>query len=56
MQDKALGPLGLTNTTDPGSAAITEPALHAFSSERRQALGIPPGTSFYEESSYWDPS
>src|SRR5262249_19910714 len=56
MQEKVLGPLGLTHTTDPGTAAITEPALHAFSSERREALNIPAGTSFYEESSYWNPS
>jgi len=56
MQEKVLGPLGLRNTTDPGTPAIAEPALHAFSSERRAELGIPPTTSFLEESSYWDPS
>ncbi|MCQ4122125.1 serine hydrolase domain-containing protein [Rhodococcus tibetensis] len=56
MQDKVLGPLGLDNTTDPGTAAITEPVLHAFSSERREALQIPPGAPFYEESTYWNPS
>lgn len=56
MQDKVLGPLGLDDTTDPGTAAITEPVLHAFSSERREALHIPPGAPFYEESTYWNPS
>ncbi|MFI6429682.1 serine hydrolase domain-containing protein [Rhodococcus oryzae] len=56
MQERVLGPLGLTNTTDPGTAAITEPALHAFSSERREALEIPAGAPFYEESTYWNPS
>jgi CubicO group peptidase (beta-lactamase class C family) len=56
MQERVLGPLGLTNTTDPGTAAIAEPALHAFSSERREALEIPPGAPFYEESTYWNPS
>jgi CubicO group peptidase (beta-lactamase class C family) len=58
MQEKVLGPLGLTNTTDPGPGAptIPEPALHAFTSERRQQLGIPAGTRFYEESTYWNPS
>jgi CubicO group peptidase (beta-lactamase class C family) len=56
MQEKVLGPLGLHNTTDPGTPAITEPALHAFTSERRQALNIPAGTPFYEESTYWNPS
>jgi CubicO group peptidase (beta-lactamase class C family) len=30
--------------------------LHAFTSERRAALGIPAGTRFYEESTFWDPS
>jgi CubicO group peptidase (beta-lactamase class C family) len=58
MQKKVLGPLGLTNTTDPGPGAptIPEPALHAFTSERRSQLGIPAGTRFYEESTYWNPS
>jgi CubicO group peptidase (beta-lactamase class C family) len=56
MQDKVLGPLGLDNTTDPGTPAITEPALHAFTSERRQALKVPAGTPFYEESTFWNPS
>ena len=58
LQEKVLGPLGLTNTTDPGpgTPGIPEPALHAFTSERRSLLGIPAGTPFYEESTYWDPS
>jgi CubicO group peptidase (beta-lactamase class C family) len=58
MQEKVLGPLGLTNTTDPGpgTPVIPEPALHAFTSERRSQLGIPAGTRFYEESTYWNPS
>lgn len=58
MQEKVLGPLGLTNTTDPGpgSPSIPAPALHAFTSERRSQLGIPTGTRFYEESTYWNPS
>jgi hypothetical protein len=30
--------------------------LHAFSSERREPLGIAPATRFYEESTYWNPS
>ena len=56
LQEKVLGPLGLTNTTDPGTPAIPEPALHAFTSERRSQLGIPADTPFYEESTYWNPS
>ena len=56
LQEMVLSPLGLRNTTDPHSAAIAEPVLHAFSSERRQALKIPKGVRFYEESTYWNPS
>jgi CubicO group peptidase (beta-lactamase class C family) len=56
LQEKVLGPLGLTDTTDPGTPAIPEPALHAFTSERRSQLGIPAATPFYEESTYWNPS
>jgi CubicO group peptidase (beta-lactamase class C family) len=56
MQEKVLGPLELDNTTDPGTAAITEPALHAYTSERRQSLKIPAGTPFCEDSTYWNPS
>jgi CubicO group peptidase (beta-lactamase class C family) len=58
VQEKVLGPLELTNTTDPGpgTPALPEPALHAFTSERRSQLGIPAGTPFYEESTYWNPS
>lgn len=56
LQERVLGPLGLTNTANSFTPAIPEPALHAFSSERRVALGVPPGTRFYEESTYWNPS
>ncbi|HUA96054.1 MAG TPA: hypothetical protein VMB82_11080, partial [Acidimicrobiales bacterium] len=38
------------------NASIPSPVLHAFTSERRVALGIPAGTTFYEESTYWNPS
>ncbi len=57
MQERIFGPLKLRHTRDPGgTAAIAPPVLHAFSSERRQSLGIPAGTRFYEESTYWNPS
>ena len=56
VQNTVLGPLGLTHTTDPGTPAIPEPALHAYTSERRQSLGIPPGVPFTEDSTYWNPS
>src|SRR3954470_5866070 len=56
LQDKVLRPLGLINTANSFTPEIPLPALHAFTSERRQALGIPAGTPFYEESTYWNPS
>lgn len=56
LQDKVLRPLGLTDTIDPGNPTIPEPALHAYTSERRQFLGVPAGTPFSEESTYWNPS
>lgn len=56
LRDEVLDPLRLSGTTNSFTPAIPEPALHAFSSERRQALGIPPGTSFYEDSTFWNPS
>lgn len=56
MQEQVLDPMGLRNTVNSFTPATPEPALHAFSSERRQHLGIAPGTRFYEECSYWNPS
>jgi CubicO group peptidase (beta-lactamase class C family) len=56
LSDKILRPLGLTNTVNSLTPEIPTPALHAFSSERRQFLKIPAGTPFYEESTFWDPS
>lgn len=56
LRQKVLGPLGLTNTVASQTAAIPSPVLHAFSSERRAELALPPTTPFYEEASYWNPS
>ncbi|HZG69613.1 MAG TPA: serine hydrolase domain-containing protein [Herpetosiphonaceae bacterium] len=56
LQEKVLGPMGLRNTVAWSTPEISNPVLHAFTSERRQALGIPAGTRFYEESTYWNPS
>jgi CubicO group peptidase (beta-lactamase class C family) len=56
LQEHVLGPLGLTNTVGSVTAAIPEPALHSFSSERRDFLGIPADTPFYEETTFWSPS
>jgi CubicO group peptidase (beta-lactamase class C family) len=56
LRQNVLGPLGLTNTVASSTAAIPNPVLHAYSSERRDALGIPPTIPFYEESTYWNPA
>jgi CubicO group peptidase (beta-lactamase class C family) len=56
LAERVLGPLGLDNTTDPGTPAITEPALHAYSSERRYALKIPASIPFTEDVTFWNPS
>jgi hypothetical protein len=56
LAERVLGLLGLDNTTDPGTPAITEPALHAYSSERRYALKLPASVPFTEDATYWNPS
>ena len=56
LNDKVLRPLGLSQTADSDTPEIPSPVLHAFSSERREALQIPPGTPFYEDTTYWNPS
>ncbi len=56
LQEHVLGPMGLRNTVGWSTPEISEPVLHAFSSERRPVLGIPAGTRFYEETTYWNPS
>ena len=55
LQEKVLGPMGLTETRAFDSAIMPEPVLHAYSSERRAALGVPADSAFYEESTYWNP-
>jgi CubicO group peptidase (beta-lactamase class C family) len=56
LQEQVLGPMGLRNTVAWSTPEISEPVLHAFTSERRPNLGIPADTRFYEESTYWNPS
>ena len=51
-----LKPMGLKQTAAFTTAWIPHPALHSFTSERRQILGIEPGVPFLEESTYWNPS
>jgi CubicO group peptidase (beta-lactamase class C family) len=54
LRQKVLRPMGLTGTTSTRTSAIPGPVLHAFSSERKLALRIPPAVSFYEESTFWN--
>ena len=56
LSEMVLRPLGLTNTANADTAEIPTPVLHAFTSERREALKIPSGVPFYEESTFWNPS
>jgi CubicO group peptidase (beta-lactamase class C family) len=56
IRDSVLHPMGLTQTQVNVAASIPSSVLHSFSSERRETLGIPPGTPFYEEATFWNPS
>lgn len=56
LQEEVLDPLGLKNTVAWSTPEITQPALHAFSSERRTFIDVPAGVRFYEETTYWNPS
>jgi CubicO group peptidase (beta-lactamase class C family) len=56
IRDNVLHPIGLTQTQTNAGASIPSPVLHTFSSERRETLGIAPGTPFYEEATFWNPS
>jgi len=54
LQEKVLGPMGLTNTTSSETSAMPNPVLHSFSSEREVALHVPSKVTFYEEATYWN--
>lgn len=57
MEKYIIKPMGLTDTSSNGNTpAVPEPALHSFSSERRDFLRIPAGTPFYEDATFWNPS
>lgn len=56
LQTYVFGPMGLTQTNGFKTPEIPEPALHTYSSEQRQYLGIKPGLPFCPESTYWNPS
>jgi CubicO group peptidase (beta-lactamase class C family) len=54
LERNVLGPMGLTQTSASRTSAFPSPVLHSFSSERRSALGVPPTSQFYEESTFWN--
>ncbi|SDU47625.1 serine hydrolase domain-containing protein [Gordonia westfalica] len=56
LRERISEPLGLRNTVSNLTATIPEPALHAYSPERRGILNLPPATPFYEETTGWNPS
>jgi CubicO group peptidase (beta-lactamase class C family) len=56
IRQYVLEPLDLKQTGALSTPDIPEPVLHAFSSERREVLGIKPGAPFYEEATFWNPS
>jgi CubicO group peptidase (beta-lactamase class C family) len=56
IRQYVLEPMGLKQTGASSTPAIPEPVFHAFSSERREALGIRSGVPFYEEATFWNPS
>ncbi|RPA19623.1 serine hydrolase [Gordonia sp. OPL2] len=56
IKERILDPLGFANTRADLTAVIPQPVLHAFSSERRGILNLPPTTPFYEETTFWNPS
>ena len=47
LRARVFEPLGLANTASNQTPVIPEPVLHAFSSERKGALGIPDAVPFY---------
>jgi hypothetical protein len=48
--------MGLKQTDAFTTPVIPQPVLHAFTSERREILGINPSVPFFEESTFWNPS
>lgn len=56
LRKYVLKPMGLEHTQGDRTAALPDPVMHTFSSERREALGILPEIPFYEEPTFWDPS
>lgn len=56
LERYVFDPMGLKETSGNTTPAIPQPALHSFTSERREILGIAPTSPFFEESTFWNPS
>ena len=57
ISEYVLQPMGLNNTSsNDGTPAVPDPALHSFTSERRSFLKVPAKRPFYEEATFWNPS
>ncbi len=56
LERYVMGPMKLAQTRSFDTPEIPDPVLHAYSSERRSDLRIPPGVPFYEYATFWDPS
>ena len=56
LRTRVLEPLGLDQTRSSQTASVPSPVLHAFTAERREYLGVPDGSPFLEESTFWNPS
>lgn len=54
LRKQVLRPMGLRATVADQTSQIPSPVLHAFSSERRGFLNLPPDVPFYEESTSWN--
>jgi CubicO group peptidase (beta-lactamase class C family) len=54
LSEKVLGPMGLTETTETVTSEIPDPVLHFYDSERRVTFGIPAGTAFSEDATFWN--
>src|SRR5215467_13286454 len=54
LKEKVFVQMGLKNTTALQTSEMPTPILHAFDSERRSALKIPPDVAFTEESTFWN--
>lgn len=54
LKQNVLKPLGLKATVASQTSRIPDPVLHAFSAERRGALGLAADVPFLEESTFWN--